>query len=137
MAVTSDTVQAILGRDYQSGRDLTFALNAAAMMMRQVVACASRKGKTLAAEDVDTLTGWLAAHFYQMSDPGYQSKSTLGASGSFRGQTTQGLKATLYGQSAVDLDPTGCVAAVAASARAQAVWLGKTEAQQLPYDQRM
>ena len=53
---------------------------------------------------------WLSAHYYQIADPGYQSRSTGGASGSFNGQTTQTFKSTRYGQQACALDITGWMA---------------------------
>lgn len=52
---------------------------------------------------------WLAAHYYQSMDPGYTSKSTGGASGSFKGQTGKYFEATDYGQRALELDLAGCL----------------------------
>jgi hypothetical protein len=52
---------------------------------------------------------YLAAHFYQIADPGYQSRSTGGASGQFTGQTAMVLNQTRYGQMAMTLDMSGAL----------------------------
>lgn len=53
---------------------------------------------------------WLSAHYYQIGDPGYQSRTTAAANGTFNGQTTQAFKSTRYGQQALALDLTGFLA---------------------------
>ncbi len=61
----------------------------------------------LTASGLELIERLLAAHFYQIGDPGYTSRSTGGASGSFNGQQTQTLKGTRYGQQAMLMDSTG------------------------------
>lgn len=60
--------------------------------------------------DSDTaieLETWLAAHAYAAADQLLQSKSTMGASGNFQGQTGKYFESTYYGQYALSMDPTG------------------------------
>lgn len=72
----------------------------------------------------------LAAHYYQSSDPGYQSRGTGGASGSFLGQTGLGFKKTRYGQDAMELDFTGMLSKrqkeieQGGSVKPKMLWLG-------------
>jgi len=80
---------------------------------------------------------WLAAHFYCQPDKPYQSRSSLGASGSFSGQTGQKLESTLYGQTALILDTSGGLASLMNRAVASMTWMGKTESEQVPYYDRM
>ncbi len=53
---------------------------------------------------------WLAAHFYAIRDPRFQSQGAGGASASFQGQTGMMLEATSYGQQAMILDVEGNLA---------------------------
>ena len=115
---TSDAVSGLLGDDYAAGRSLTAFIASAGRLVDRVAACATARGLTLSADDAADLETWLAAHLYQQSDPGYTSKSTVSASGSFKGETGTGLRSTNYGATALALDPTGgCLAAVTAPAR--------------------
>jgi hypothetical protein len=59
---------------------------------------------------LELIERWLAAHYYQISDPGYKSRTTAGASGSFNGETTMVFMSTRYGQQACAIDSTGWLA---------------------------
>lgn len=104
-------VQAVLapGKDYDSvnNPDLTRQIAGAEVMVNRLVINAANRKQTLTAGELVEIATWVAAHLYCVSDQTYQSKSTGGASASFKGQTGQGLEATLYGQSALRLDWTG------------------------------
>lgn len=84
--------------------------------------------------EVETL---LAAHFYQLGDPGYKSRSTAGASGAFQtGGDGPQLGRTRYGQDAMLMDVSGALAAINKRAFAGSMWLGKPPSSQISYDER-
>lgn len=135
---TNLAVQKLLlpGGDYDGKSDLSPFVETANALVTRVDACATRKGVTLSATELELVERWLAAHCYQQSDKGYQSRSTKGKSGSFHGQWGKNLENTNYGQMALSLDPSGCLAALAQRQRAGGYWLGKAPSEQTPYDQR-
>lgn len=139
---TSEKVKALLtpGRDYDiiNNPSLQPFIDSASSIVDDVLACATRKGKTMTSAKLELIERWLTAHLYQMSDEGYTSRSTLSASGAFQGQTAMYLEATMYGQMAVTLDSSGCLVAIAKGERptARAFWGGKRPSEQTDYDQR-
>ena len=134
--VTSATVESLLADNYDGSTDLDQFIGLATRMVDRLVTCAALKSVTFSTDELADIEKLLAAHFYQMSDEGYTSKSTGKASGSFKGQFADGLKRTTYGQSALILDPSGCLAAASSGARAGGTWLGKPKSDQLDYDER-
>lgn len=105
---TSVEVEGILGGNYDGSSSLTRYINAAHAITNWIANVCD----TADVNDEDQLTlieTWLAAHYYQAMDPGYTSKSTGGASGSFKGQTAKYFEATDYGQRALELDLAGCL----------------------------
>lgn len=126
------------GKDYDDRREptLTGFVATASAIVDRVVACAAADGVTLNSIEQELIERWLAAHYYKCSDRQYASKNTAGAGASFTGQYAMGLKATLYGQCAMDLDPSGCLAALVDHAVASADWLGKTPTEQTAYEDR-
>lgn len=140
MAATADGVKAVLLRDYDAERAPSLApfLAAASSLVARAAVCATARGFTVSAETWAGVEVWVAAHLYCQSDATYQSKSTDGASGSYRGQTGMYLESTLYGQTAVLMDPSGCLASAAKGGRASAggSWLGKGEREQRTYAER-
>lgn len=86
---------------------------------------------------------YLAAHFYAIRDPQYQSKSTAGASATYQGQTGMGLDLTWWGQQAKLLDITGTLSeqdAVDELVQNPGLfglyWLGKLRSEQVSYEDR-
>ncbi len=88
--------------------------------------------------DIET---WLAAHFYSRRDHQYTSKSTGGASGSYQNQAAMFLAGSIWGQTAINLDASGCLAnlnllATTGKQRVQMAWLGRRKSEQTPYSGR-
>lgn len=137
---TVNAVKAILLADYNvdDGPSLQPYIDTANALTSRVAACAADRGLALLNTELELIERWLAAHFYAVSDKPYSSKTTAGASASFQGQTAKYLEFTGYGQMAVTLDPSGCLAAIASGLRrvAGGFWLGKAPSEQIPYEQR-
>ena len=135
---TPEAVKDILQTDYDSFRNpsLTGRIEAAAVVVDRVVACAASRGETISTTEQEVLERWLAAHMYCMSDPQYTSRSTGGGSGSFKGQGGLGLDQTSYGQTCKLLDGTGCLTALEKRQSATMVWLGLNPSEQTDYDDR-
>ena len=146
---TSTLVIGILGRDYDSQPEvgsppsLTPYIDTASALVDDVVANAAALGlPALAVGRLELIERWLSAHYYQQSDQGFQSKSTDGASASFKGQTSKGLNGTQYGQSAITLDTTKYLQKIAAEVdgnqakTATLLWLGKNPTDQIDYETR-
>lgn len=142
-------VSAILLRDYDvaTAPSLVPFIETASLIVDRVADCAIDKEKTLTTAELERIEAWLAAHYYSQSDRNYISRSTEGASGAFAGQTGMHLQSTLYGQTAVNLDYSGCLADLQAASTltptpvnvVQATsfaWLGKPRSSQIDYDQR-
>ena len=80
---------------------------------------------------------YLAAHFYALQDPQYQSEKAGGAGGTYQGQTGKGLELTWWGQQAILLDVSGQLSNIqAGNPVASLVWLGKPPSTQIPYSNR-
>lgn len=128
------------GRDYHTitAPDLTPFIDTAAAVVDDVLECAEEKEIDISAARAELIERWLAAHFYKSSDQAYASKSTADASASYQGQTAMYLEGTKYGQTAVTLDPSGCLAAIAGAERASAslFWGGLEDSDKLDWDER-
>jgi hypothetical protein len=134
-------VQGILGSNYgplEDGTlpDLQQFIDSATVIVDRVATCASNRNKTLTDGELELIERWLSAHLYAQMDMLYQSRSTGGASGSFQGQTGMSLDSTRYGQTAVNIDYSGCLSAIGKRQATQFMWLGKPASQQIPIDQR-
>lgn len=134
----SDSVKAVLLRDYdtRNSPSLDPFIRAASLIVDRVAACASLKGIMLSTDEKLDIETWLAAHAYQASDPGYKSKSTSSASGSFTGEFDKGFESTRYGAMALSLDNSGCLAAIGKRQAASMYWLGKVPSEQTDYQYR-
>lgn len=134
MARTDATaVQTLLGRNYDSRNspDLTPYVDMATAFVDRVITCATAKGVTLSTAEAELIERNMAAHFYTRTDPLYQSKSTLSASGSYaRGKEVESYKAN-----ATEMDPSGCVNALLNRQRASMSWLGKADSEKLDWDE--
>lgn len=135
---TSELVEGILLDNYGPDECLDYPdlhpfVIAASSLVDDVVECAAAKGITLSDSKLEVLERWLGAHFYQQSDRGIKFKKTQDASNRYDGETKMYLESTMYGQMAVTLDPSGCLAAIADGERKSVnmVWLGKRPSQQI------
>lgn len=133
---TESNVQGILGNDYDPDIVLTPFIDTANVVVSRVSTCATRKGITLSTTELEILERWLAAHFYVMSDQTYQQKKTASAFATYQGQTKMNLEASKYGQTAMTIDPSGCMAAIGKAAFAGATWLGLPPSEQTDYVDR-
>jgi hypothetical protein len=141
----ADAVKGVLrlgseGGDYDDdfSPSLIPYIDAASMLIDQAVTCAAKKNKALTTTQQEILERWVAAHFYCCSDRTYQARNTAQAGGTFSGQTAMYLEATLYGQTAMRLDPSGCLAAIGGKQRntARGIWLGKPDRDERAYEDR-
>lgn len=110
------------------------AMDSANAVTDRVVACATARGFTLTDEEAELIECYLAAHFYQTSDPGYSSRSTANKSGAFLDDPKD--MQTRYLERALLLDYSGCLRMIFKRNFASAFWLGKTESEQLSYCER-
>lgn len=109
MRTTQDAVKKVLSQQYNcQNTDVRPFMDAATGIVDWIDIC-----------DVDNVNSdtqlakietWLSAHYYGVSEQLLQSKSEGGASGSFQGQTGKYFEATTFGQMAISLDLSGCLA---------------------------
>ena len=132
---TQEDVEGILGRNYDSAADtsLTPFIRTANALVTEVVSCASDRSVTLSTTILAEIECWLAAHFYGHSDQFFAEKKTGDASATFQGETKMNLQSTQYGQTAITLDVSGCLAAISSGARASVAWLGRPPSAQTDY----
>ena len=128
------------GLDYDEVRrpDVQFDIDCAVALTDRVEACATAKGKALTDDELLYIEQWLACWFYKGKDQQHSSKSTAGASDSFRGSSTLYLEDNLYGTRAKALDWSGCLATLVPGpdgkrAVAGGRWLGRAPSAQRPY----
>lgn len=142
---TAKKVEGVLGVNYDAARypSLVPFIDSAAVITNRVATCATEKKTPLTDAELELVERWLAGHYYQKSDRGYASSNTEGASASFDGKTGMYFESTLYGQTAIEIDPSGCLkdlqlASTGAALRpvASASWLGKRSSEQIPVWQR-
>lgn len=94
------------------------------------------------AEGLADIEMYLAAHFYGVSERLLTSKSQGGASGSFQGQTGKYYEATIFGQQAIGLDLSGCLAKLQSElvsgkkAVVQFGWGGLPKSEKTSYEDR-
>ncbi len=134
---TVPKVRAILGADYDGVRDLQPALDSATALMDDVVAKAAQyKQVAYNATLAERVEAHLAAWVYAMWDRPLTTKSTGKASGTFAGQTTMGLEANPYGQTAMMLDTTRVLAAINKGGIVSTAWLGLYPSGQTDYEDK-
>lgn len=139
---TSDaSVQAILLDQYDTdGSPSLTAFIATANSLTDYVDSCDSDGD-LSSATLELIERWLAAHYYAHADQLQKSKTTGDASSSFQGEFGKGLESTQYGQAAMNLDTTGCLAKknremINGKVGISVTWLGKKKSQQTPYEQR-
>ena len=135
---TSQAVKSVLLGDYDGESSLVSFIDTASVVVTRVNTCAVAKGVTLSTAELELIERWLAAHFYACSDQPYSVAETDKARGRFQGQTGMFLTGTKYGQTAMRLDPSGCLEAIGNRTRAKATvnWLGFPPSEQTDYVDR-
>lgn len=131
-------VKALLGRNYDGTADLNqWIASATGLVTQASLFAVSVKGITLDSTTLELVERWLACHFYCRFDPLYNSKSTMGRSGSFqRGPQKEGFESTDYGRSACEIEYSGMLRAIGLRQVASLDWMGKPVSAQIPYDER-
>jgi hypothetical protein len=109
LRVKPDDVQELLGNNYDGEADLKPFVKAANSLVNWIDDTCDTDN-LLSTAQLRELELWLACHFYHSQDHMYSSKSTGGASGSFQGQTGMYFDSNFYGQQALLLDVSGCLA---------------------------
>jgi hypothetical protein len=117
MARTSDAaVRAVLRSSSAAATFTSEIATATALVDARVAASAdfAALGSTL----LERIEAYIAAHFAAIANPEWNlsSLSRNGSSESVRGETGRGLSATLWGQTAMQIDTTGTLAAADAAA---------------------
>ena len=137
---TASAVKGILLKDYPAPDEeqpsLTPYIETANVIVTRVATCATARDRTLTSTELELVERWLAAHFYVQSDQTWQSKSTEGASASFHGQTGMHLESSRYGQAAMDIDYSGCLASFSSAQSVTFGWLGRPPSEQTAYSER-
>jgi len=129
MARTDATaVKAILLDQYDTVGipSLSAFIDTATALVDWLEDCDGDNDDVLSATMLERIEAYLAAHFYLLADPTYESKKTGDASAKHRGKTETGLKSTLFGQAALNLDLSGCLSKrdSGTSNRLSLSWLG-------------
>lgn len=122
--------------DYDGTTDLGQFIDTANVIVTRVNSCASDKDITLSSTELELIERWLAAHFYVMSDQVRESKRTGDAEAKYQGKTGKNLESSKYGQTALTLDWSGCLAGLSSRNVAGLFWAGKTPTEALDYDER-
>lgn len=130
---TEGKVQDLLGDDYDSAapRQLKRFVTGANLIINGLVDTAAEQGVTISSAELVELETWIAAYLYTLSDRLYTSRSTQGASGSFRQE-----KENEYLTGAKAIDSSGLLATVMSGASLGGAWLGKTLSEREEYDDR-
>jgi hypothetical protein len=127
-------VERLLGEDYTGKSDIHAAVKSAVALVDRLQVRARGVNRSLTVDELELIERWLAAHFYVMSDQVLATETVGGAGGSYQGTTGAGLRASKYGQSAVALDFSGCLQALASNRRAGAAYLGRRPGAQSDYE---
>ncbi len=133
---TAEAVKAILLDNYDGSANLNEVIDIANVLTTEVSTCASTRGVTMSAALLTKIEGFLAAHFYGHGDQFFQQKQTEKARATFQGETGKGLESTQYGQAAITMDISGCLAAFDKGSRATMAWGGKAPSDQTLYGDR-
>jgi len=110
---TAVLVQSVLNTDYDTINvpDLTPYITAGSSITDDV--SSNDDQSVMTAAKLTIVETWLAAWAYCCMDQTYQSRNTGKAGGSFKGQTGMNLNSNHYGQTAMMLDTSGYLRAMA------------------------
>lgn len=130
---TPDAVKKLLQKNYDSvnNPDVGVHVSSANVVVTRAIALASSNGSTIPnTTEAELMERWLACYFYCRADPRNTSRSNLGVSGSFD------IDPEDFKKQAMEIDPSGELGAALSTIAAGVTWLGKTEREQLTYDER-
>ncbi|HYE70394.1 MAG TPA: hypothetical protein VD932_02600 [Aquabacterium sp.] len=131
----SAKVISLLQGDYDAklAPSLSVHISTASKLVDRVATCATSQGTAHDSDTLELIERWLAAYFYTKVDRIRSSQNTGGAGGAIIQGTTD---PEPYKAAAMELDWTGCLAALLKGNRGRVVWLGKTTGEQRTYDER-
>lgn len=137
---SSAAVQAILGQNYDGTTVLTPFIETATALVDWL--SSKDSNGELTSTLLELIERYLSAHFYHPVNQFVQAEGAEGASNTYQGQTGLGLNSTMYGQTALRLDVTGILSkreleSQQGKRKATVAWLGKTESEQISYEDRM
>lgn len=116
---------------------LTGPIRAANVLVNNVVACAAENSITLTDETLQEMETFVAAHMYSFRDPQYVEKQTEKASAKFQVRVGLRLDGTQWGQTALMLDPSGCLSKFnEGNKTVGGFWSGKPVSEQIEYELR-
>ena len=135
---TPTAVEAILLDNFLGSATglLTPFIFTASVLVDAVSVCATARGVALSSDQLERIEALLAAHFYGHADQFYTQKQTQSASGSFQGRFDLGLNGSQYGQSAMLMDTSRCLASMNSGGRITFTWLGKVFRDSIDYVNR-
>lgn len=140
LRTTEALVKAVLrlgsqGGDYDDANNpsLTRYIAAANLIVDRVATCATDRDLDLTTAELTEIETWLAAHYYTKSDRVYSSRSTKSKSGQF---VLDPKVPEPYKAAAIEMDASGCLAAILSRQRAGGFWLGKAPSEQTDYVDR-
>lgn len=140
---TADAVKAILLDHYDTADSpsLVSFIEIASALVDDVDTCDT--DGTLSTTRLEQIERYLAAHLYLLADQAAKAEETGEAKIQYQGKTDEvGIKGTQYGQTALTLDSTGCLADQDDSSlqggkpTIGATWIGKPKSSQIDYEDR-
>ena len=104
-------VKELLDRNYhwKTQPNLQPHIDTATLLVDRMISCATEKGFTHTAAELEMIERWLAAYSYCKMDPLFASKSTQGASGSHVSSQSLQAEQERYKRGAIELDDSGCL----------------------------
>ena len=143
MTITNEaTVALVIEHDTNVSANLTEFINTASALVDWVETCDAAKSDELTDAQLTDIETYIAAHLYAIRDQQYQQKKTGDASATFQGTTGMYLDGTQWGQTAMLLDISGCLAQrneemkTGGSKKFSSVWLGTPPSTQVDYVDR-
>lgn len=106
---TPQKVKDIL-EDVSNEAVLASFIDAANSIVDAIYDCDQADDKVLSATNLTLIETWLAAHFYHVMDLRVKETQTGKSKDIYQGETGKFLDSTGYGQTAISLDISGCLA---------------------------
>ena len=126
---TAERVKGVLLHNYDTRNNPSLApfIRIANLLTTRVVTAAASRDITISDEESVEIETWLAAHYYACSHRPRSEQKIGGSSAKYDGKTETGLKATLFGQMAMTLDPSGSIESLASGGTPTIEWLGSED----------